>query len=313
MRTIGTSDLKIYPLALGGNTFGWTSDQAASEAVLDGFAAAGGNFIDTADGYSAWVPGNEGGESETIIGDWMKSRGNRDELVIATKVASHPKFPGLSASNIMDAADCSLDRLQTDRIDLYYAHYDDAETPLLETVAAFDQLVQAGKVRYVGLSNYEPARIAEWIRIAKDNGFALPVALQPHYNLVHRSKFEQEYAPLAADNELAVFPYFSLASGFLTGKYRSAADAEGRTRGSRVADYLTEEGFGVVTALEEVAAARGASVTTTALAWLLAKPAITAPLASASKPEQLADLFAAADLQLTAAEVAALDEASKTF
>lgn len=313
MRTIGSSDLKIHPLALGGNTFGWTSDKADSEAVLDGFTAAGGNFIDTADGYSAWVPGNEGGESETIIGEWMKSRGNRDQVVIATKVSTHPKFQGLGAGNILDAADCSLDRLQTDHIDLYYAHYDDPETPLLESIAAFDQLVKAGKVRYVGLSNYTPDRIAEWMRICTENNFTVPVALQPHYNLVHRADFERGYAPLAAGHGLAVFPYFSLASGFLTGKYRSAGDAEGRPRGAGVARYLTDEGFGVISALDEVAGARGASITTAALAWLLAKPTITAPLASASRPEQLADLFAAAELQLTAGEVDRLDEASKTF
>ncbi|MES2645150.1 MAG: aldo/keto reductase [Myxococcota bacterium] len=313
MPKIGMSDLEIFPLALGGNPFGWTADTPAAEAILDGFVAGGGNFVDTADAYSAWAPGNQGGESETILGAWMKARGNRGRMVIATKVGAHPKFKGLAAATILAAADASLKRLQTDRIDLYYAHFDDPGTPLLETLGAFDQLVRAGKVRHVGISNYTPDRIAAWLRIARAHGFALPVALQPHYNLVHRGLFERDLAPLAAENHLAVFPYYSLASGFLTGKYRSAEDARGAARGSAVAKYLTNEGFGVIDALAAVAQAHGASITTVALAWLLAKPAITAPLASVSRPSQLSDLLAAARLRLTPDEVTRLDEASASF
>jgi aryl-alcohol dehydrogenase-like predicted oxidoreductase len=313
MPRIGTSELDIFPLSLGANVFGWTADKVESEKVLDAFVEGGGNFIDTADGYSYWAPGNSGGESESIVGDWTHSRSNRDGVVIATKVSTHPDFKGLSAANIADAANASLNRLKTDYIDLYYAHFDDEETPLLETVAAFNQLVQMGKVRYVGISNYTPQRISEWLKIAKDNGFALPVALQPHYNLVHRADFEREMAPLAEAHNLGVFPYWSLASGFLTGKYRSAADLEGAARASGTSAYVTTEGLKVIDALDSVASARGISITTTALAWLLAKPTITAPLASARTVSQLPDLLAVADVQLTAEEIAALDEASQSF
>lgn len=313
MTVIGTSDLNIFPLALGGNTFGWTSDKAASEQVLDAFTAKGGNFIDTADGYSAWVPGHSGGESETIIGDWTKSRGNRSDVVIATKVSTHPEFKGLAAQNIDAAVDASLERLQTDYIDLYYAHFDDVETPLLETVAAFDSLVQAGKVRHVGISNYSPERIDEWFSIVERNDFSVPIALQPHYNLVERRNFEQNLAPRAEEHKLSVFPYFSLASGFLTGKYRFAEDLEGAARSGGVGTYLNDAGLRVVDALAQVADARGVSITTTALAWLRSKPTVAAPLASVSKVEQLDDLFAAAELDLTPEEVSVLDSASESF
>ncbi|MBT1004101.1 aldo/keto reductase [Paenarthrobacter sp. DKR-5] len=313
MTVIGTSDLTIFPLALGGNTFGWTSDQATSESVLDAFTARGGNFIDTADGYSAWAPGHKGGESETIIGEWTTSRGNRDDVVIATKVSTHPDYRGLSARNIAQAADASLERLRTDHIDLYYAHFDDAETPLIETIAALDSLVQQGKVRYIGISNYTAERINEWMSIVERNGFAAPVALQPHYNLVERRNFEQTLAPVAEDHKLSVFPYFSLASGFLTGKYRTAADLEGAARSGAAGNYLNDAGLRVIDVLSSVAEARGASLTTTALAWLRSKPTVAAPLASVSRVEQLADLFAAVELDLTAEETAALDSASESF
>ncbi|KQX05070.1 MULTISPECIES: aldo/keto reductase [unclassified Leifsonia] len=310
MPTIGSSDLDIFPLALGGNTFGWTSDAAASSAVLDAFTAGGGNFIDTADGYSSWVPGNTGGESETIIGEWMRARGNRDDVVIGTKVSQHPDFQGLSSFNVTAASEASLARLGTDHIDLYYAHFDDAETPLEETVAAFDALVTAGKIRYVGVSNYSAARVQEWIDIATREGFALPIALQPHYNLVHREPFESELAPVAAEHGLSVVPYFSLASGFLTGKYRTAADLEGAARAGGAGGYLTENGLAVIDALDAVASAHDAALATTALAWLLAKPTVVAPLASARTVEQLPELLAVAELTLTDAEIATLDAAS---
>ncbi|MET1016994.1 MAG: aldo/keto reductase [Leifsonia flava] len=310
MPTIGSSDLDIFPLALGGNTFGWTSDAATSHAVLDAFTAGGGNFIDTADGYSSWVPGNSGGESETIIGEWMRTRGNRDDVVIGTKVSQHPDFTGLSSFNITAASEASLARLGTDHIDLYYAHFDDADTPLEETVAAFDALVTAGKIRYVGVSNYSAARVQEWIDIATREGFALPVALQPHYNLVHREPFESELAPVAAAHDLGVVPYFSLASGFLTGKYRTAADLEGAARAGGAGGYLDENGLAVISALDEVAAAHDAALATTALAWLLAKPTVVAPLASARTVEQLPELLAVAELTLTDDEIATLDAAS---
>src|SRR5690606_9385267 len=235
MRRIGDSDLEIYPLGLGGNVFGFTADKATSERVLDAFVPAGGNHIDTADSYSAWAPGNKGGESETIIGEWMRSRRNRDSLIIATKVAAHPEFKGLAPDNIARAAEASLRRLQTDRIDLYYAHYDDEGRSIEEIATAFDRLVRDGKVRCIGISNVQPPRITEWIRFARENGLAVPVALQPEYNLVARRNYEQNVAPLAKAEGLGVLPYFGLAAGFLTGKYRTQADLEGRARGGAAA------------------------------------------------------------------------------
>ncbi len=313
MRRIGGSDLEIYPLGLGGNTFGNTTDQEASERVLDAFIDAGGNHIDTADSYSAWVPGNRGGESETILGEWMRSRKNRHSLVLATKVGAHPEFKGLAPENIVRAAEASLRRLPTDYVDLYYAHYDDEGRPIEEIAPAFDRLVRDGKVRYVAISNFEPSRSEEWIRFARENGLAVPVALQPEYNLVARRNYEANVAPLAEAEGLGVLPYFGLASGFLTGKYRTPADLEGRPRGRSVAKYLNDDGLRVISALETVAAAREAAIATVALAWLLAKPTVTAPLASATRVEQLAELMAAPGLELTADEVERLDEASAPF
>jgi aryl-alcohol dehydrogenase-like predicted oxidoreductase len=310
MTSIGHSDLDVFPLNLGGNTFGWTSTRDQSFAVLDAFAAGGGNFVDTADGYSAWVPGNSGGESETIIGEWMTARGNRDAVVVGTKVSQHPSFKGLAAANVAAAADASLARLATDRIDIYYAHFDDATVPLAETVGAFNDLVLAGKVRFVGVSNYSAERIEEWFTIAAREGYALPVALQPHYNLVRREPYETELAPLVAAHGLGVMPYFSLASGFLTGKYRTEADLAGKARGQGVGQYLDERGLRVIAALEAVAGERGVSIPTVALAWLRAKPGIVAPIASATTPGQVGELLAAASVDLTADEVASLDAAS---
>lgn len=313
MKRIAGTDLDIFPLGLGGNTFGGNSDAKASEEVLDAFVAAGGNFIDTADQYAFWVPGNQGGESETILGAWMRKRGNRDRVLIATKVGGLPSRKGLAPDNIAAAAEDSLRRLQTDTIDLYYAHFDDVSQPIGSIAASFDALVRAGKVRHVAVSNMAPQRIEAWIAHAKDAGLAVPVALQPEYNLVRRRAYEQKVAPLAERHGLAVFPYFSLASGFLTGKYRTEKDLEGRARGEAVASYLNVDGLKVVDALHEIASDRGVAIATVALAWLLAKPTVTAPLASATSVAQLEELVAAPGLALGQEEVAALDAASRPF
>jgi len=313
MKQVGTSDLRIYPLGLGGNVFGYTIDAVASEKVLDAFVAGGGNFIDTADSYSHWKPGNRGGESETIIGEWMRKRNNRDALVIATKVGGHPEFKGLAPDNVQRAANESLKRLQCDHIDLYYAHYDD-ETQSIEAIArTFDRLVSAGTIRYIGISNFSPARINAWMHFAQENSLAVPIALQPEYNLVSRQYYERSVEPIAREYGVGVFPYFGLASGFLSGKYRTAADLEGAARGQAVQKYLNPDGFRVLDALREVAEARNAAMATVALAWLLAKPTITAPLASATSEQQLAELLAAPRLKLDEEEVKRLDEASRAF
>ena len=310
---IGSSDLEIAPLALGGNVFGWTADRDTSFAVLDAFAAGGGDFVDTADGYSAWVPGHAGGESETIIGAWMADRGNRDRVTVATKVSTHPAFSGLAGENVRAAADASLQRLGTDRIDLYYAHFDDEQTPLEETVAAFSGLVDAGKIRAIGVSNYTAERVEEWFRIARAGGYHLPVALQPHYNLLERD-FETNGLRAAAEREgLSVFPYFSLAEGFLAGKYREAGDAAAAGASDRAEDairYLDDRGRAVLAALDAIAAAHGAEVASVSLAWLRQQPTVAAPLASARSTAQLTALLASMKLELSAAELAALTAAS---
>lgn len=308
-RTIGSSDLEVYPLSLGGNVFGWTADRETSFDVLDAYVAAGGNIVDTADGYSAWVPGNTGGDSERILGQWFDARGNRDDVVLATKVSQHPDFPGLAADNIRRAADASLERLGSEYIDLYYAHFDDETVPLEETVAALSGLVDAGKVRYIGISNYTPERIEEWFRITEAEGLHRAVALQPHYNLVERS-YEQTFRPLAERENLGVFPYFALASGFLTGKYRDGVTVDS-ARATGAAKYLDDTGRAVLAALDEVAAAHDASVASVSLAWLAAQPTVTAPIASARTLDQLPDLLASVALELTPAELDALDGASE--
>ncbi|KQR50609.1 alcohol dehydrogenase [Leifsonia sp. Leaf336] len=308
-RAIGNSDLQVFPLSLGGNVFGWTADRDTSFAVLDAYTAAGGNFVDTADGYSAWVPGNTGGDSERILGEWFEARGNRDDVVLATKVSQHPDFKGLAADNIRRAADASLERLKSDRIDLYYAHFDDATVPLEETVGALSELVDAGKVRAIGISNYSPERIEEWFAIAEREGLHRAVALQPHYNLVERS-YEEKYRALAERENLGVMPYFALAAGFLTGKYRDGVTVES-ARAAGAAKYLDETGRSVLAALDDVAAAHDASVATIALAWLAAQPTITAPIASARTLDQLPDLLASVTVELTADELEALDGASE--
>ena len=313
MTNIRGTDLDIFPLGLGGNTFGGNSDAATSEEVLDAFLDRGGNFIDTADQYAFWIPGNQGGESETILGTWMQRRGLRDRVIVATKVGGMPTLKGLAPHTITTAVEDSLRRLQTDTIDLYYAHFDDTSQTIESIATSFDALVKAGKVRYVGVSNMAGDRIEAWIQVARENGLAVPVALQPEYNLVERRGYEHGAGPLAARHGLAVFPYFSLASGFLSGKYRTRADLQGAARGKAVEAYLTDDGLAVVEALGRIASARGAAMATVALAWLLAKPTVTAPLASATSVEQLEELMAAPGLALSAADVAALDDASQPF
>jgi aryl-alcohol dehydrogenase-like predicted oxidoreductase len=282
-------------------------------AVLDGFAAGGGNFVDSADVYSAWKPGNVGGESERILGDWMRLRGNRTDVVLATKVGKLAPLAGLAASTISAGAEDSLKRLGTDYIDLYYAHADDPATPIAESVAAFNDLVVAGKVRHIALSNYSGARLREWIAEADAQGAARPVAVQPHYNLVFRHEYESDLMATVLEFNLGVVPYYGLASGFLTGKYHSAADATGVARGAGVANYLTPEGFGVVAVLDEIAATHGVAVASVSLAWLRSRPGVVAPIASARVVEQLPALLAGAELSLTAAEIALLDAASAMF
>ena len=303
-------DTEIFPLVLGGNTFGWTSDESESDQVLDAYTEAGGNLIDTADVYSAWAPGHSGGESEIVLGRWLAKNGNRNKVLVATKVSQHPQYSGLSAKNIKAAADASLLRLGLDVIDLYYAHFDDSSTPLEETAAAFDKLVKEGKVRTIGLSNYTPDRIREWFRIARQEGLTLPVALEPQYNLVYRRTYEDGLMQVARDENLAVFPYFSLASGFLTGKYRTMDDLKGKQREGMVKDFFTQEGLDVVAAMDGIAKAHDVELATVALAWLNHRPGIAAPIASARTPEQLPALLAAAHLELSDQDMQTLDQVS---
>ncbi|RAJ42172.1 aryl-alcohol dehydrogenase-like predicted oxidoreductase [Kitasatospora sp. SolWspMP-SS2h] len=308
--TLGPSDLAVSPLSLGGNVFGWTADAAQSFAVLDAYAAAGGNFIDTADVYSAWAPGNSGGESETVIGDWLRSRGDREQIVVATKVGSLPGLDNLRADTIKRGAEASLRRLGVERIDLLYTHKDDLDTPVEEIVTALDELVRAGKVREVAASNIGPERLAASLEFAGREGLATYVAVQPHYNLVSRDTYEGPLADVVAAHGLSCVPYYALASGFLTGKYRPGTVVDS-ARAQGAGRYLDDpRGPRVLAALDEVAAAHGTQVATVALAWLAAQPTVAAPLASARTPEQLPPLLAAASLRLTGAELELLSEAS---
>ncbi|MEU9213577.1 aldo/keto reductase [Streptomyces sp. NPDC048415] len=310
LRKLGSSDLEVFPLSLGGNVFGWTSDEAQSFAVLDAYAAAGGNFLDTADSYSAWVEGNKGGESETIIGKWLKARGNRSDIVVATKVSQHPEYPGLSGANIKAAADASLRRLDTDYIDLYFTHFDKPEVPVDEIIGALDDLVKAGKVRHIAASNITPERLQESLEFSDREGLARYVALQPHYNLVSRDTYEGALRDVASRAGLAAVPYFSLASGFLTGKYRPGTTVDS-ARAEGAAKHLdSERGLRVLAALDEVAQAHDVPVATVALAWLAAQPTVAAPIASARTVEQLPALIGVAELVLTGGELARLTEAS---
>jgi aryl-alcohol dehydrogenase-like predicted oxidoreductase len=308
MTQIGHTDLKVFPLCLGGNVFGWTASEGQSMAVLDAYHAAGGNFIDTADAYSAWVPGHVGGESETIIGRWMAARGTRDRMVIATKVGVAPGLKGLSATTIRAAAAASLRRLGTDRIDLYYAHKDDPETPLEESLRAFDALVREGMVRYIAASNYEAPRLAEALAISKREGLCRYVALQPHYNLMNRRDYEGGLRDLCVREGLACLPYYALARGFLTGKYRPGAQVES-PRAAAATAYLDERGLHVLSALDDIAAAHHTTVAAVSLAWLVAQPTIVAPIASARTVEQLSELLPVVDLRLNETERARLTAA----
>lgn len=312
LRPLGSSGLSVSPLCLGGNVFGWTADEATSFAVLDAYREAGGNFVDTADSYLYYFPGNEAGQSEAIIGKWLAARGNRDDVVVATKVGDHPERKGLAPDNIRAAAEDSLRRLGTDRIDLYYTHFDDESVPVEDIITALDGLVRAGKVRAIAASNLSPERLAASLAFSDRESLARYVALQPQYNLVSRDTYEGERQEIAQREGLACIPYFALASGFLTGKYRpgktvdSVRDMPGLAGG--YAD--TERGVKVLAAMEEVATARGAELATVALAWLAQQPTVVAPIASARTPEQLPALLALHDLQLTEAELQALTAAS---
>ena len=305
VRTLGGSDLGTPRLALGGNVFGWTASGEEAFAILDRFVAAGGTMIDTADVYSSWVPGHQGGESETLLGEWLKRRGRRDDVLIATKVGYDA---GLSAETIAAAAEDSLRRLGT-HIDLYYAHKDDAGTPLAETLAAFDRLVKAGKVRWIGASNYSAARLAEALDLSEREGLARYEVLQPEYNLLVRDRFEGELQQLCMDRVVGVLPYFGLAAGFLTGKYRSEQDKAKSVRGSRMDAYMNDRGFRVLAALDEVAAEAGATSAQVALAWLAAQPGVTAPIASATSRAQLDELLGVLTLELSGEQLERLTDA----
>ncbi|RPE14180.1 aldo/keto reductase [Chitinophaga lutea] len=311
-RTLGNSGLSIAPLMFGGNVFGWTADEKTSFQLLDAFTDAGFNAVDTADTYTVRVPGNTGGDSERIIGKWLHQTGKRDKIILATKVGgvfSETK-KGLRKKYILQSIDDSLSRLQTDYIDLYQTHYDDPETPIEETLEAYASIVQSGKVRAIGTSNMTAARIRQSLRVSLDKGFPSYQSLQPEYNLYDRERYETEYAPLVAETNLGVIPYFALASGFLTGKYRSTADLEGSSRTKYVSRYINERGFNILAALDTVAARHNTQPATVAIAWLMNRPGITAPIASATSMAQLNSLFAAVRLRLGAEDTAELDRAS---
>ncbi len=315
-RKIGNSTLEVAPLAFGGNVFGWTIDERTSFSLLDAFVEAGFSLVDTADVYSRWVPGNKGGESETIIGRWLRQRGGnmRDKVVIATKAGGSMdpdnRRYDLSRPYLLRAAEDSLRRLGVDTIDLYQSHYDDPQTPIEETMEAYDQLVKAGKVRFIGASNFTAPRLAESLRVSREHNYPAYVSLQPEYNLYDRAGFEEELLPLCLEHNLGVLNYFSLASGFLTGKYRSEADLAKSPRGQGVKKYLDERGLRILAALDEVAARYQTIPASISIAWLLGRPGITAPIASATSREQLAALTAAVQLNLDADAMQQLNEAS---
>lgn len=309
-RPLGRSGLSTAPLIFGGNVFGWTADEATSHRLLDAFVDGGFNAVDTADVYSAWVPGHAGGESESVIGRWLQARGKRDDVLILTKVAMWPKQPGLSAANIEAAVEGSLTRLRTDYIDLYQSHQDDAATPMDETLEAYGRLVKAGKARAIGASNFSPDRLAESLETSVDRGLPRYETIQPKFNLYDRDQVEGALARLTADEGVGVIPFYGLAAGFLTGKYRSEADLEGRARAGTIKrDYMNDKGSRVLAALDEAAKAVSATQAQVALAWIMAHPAITAPIASATSVAQLEELMAAARLVLPAEVIAKLDTA----
>jgi len=302
-RRLGASDLDVFPLAISGNVFGWTSDVVSTNDILDAYASEGGNFIDTADSYAA-------GRSEIMIGNWMRDRRNRPDMVVATKVGKSADHPGLSARTLTSAVHASLERLRTGYIDLLYLHIDDESVPFEETLFAVDELIRAGKVRYFGVSDHTGNRLIEARIAAGQMGIAPMVALQNHYNLLHRTEYEGDLARVADRQGLGVMPRFALASGFLTGKYRSRGDLAKNERGGEAAGYLNRKGLRVLGVLDRIAASHGVAVATVALAWLLTKPNVVAPVASASHADQVADLAAAARLPLTRAQVAELDKVS---
>jgi len=311
-RTLGKSGLEVSPLCFGGNVFGWTVDEPNSFKLLDAFVDAGFNFVDTADAYSAWVPGNKGGESETIIGKWFKQSGKRSKVVLATKVGNPmgPDKKGLSKAYILSAVEDSLKRLQTDYIDLYQSHLDDVSVPLEETLETYSQLVKQGKVRLIGASNTSGKRLAEALQISEQHGYPSYVSIQPLYNLYDRADFESTNEPTCLEKGVGVIPWYSLACGFLTGKYRSEADLTKSPRGKTVKRYLTERGFHILDALDQVAKQHSSTPARVALAWLMARPSITAPISSASNLDQLKDLMAATALELDSSSIELLNRAS---
>jgi aryl-alcohol dehydrogenase-like predicted oxidoreductase len=310
-RRLGNSELEIAPLAFGGNVFGWTVDEQTAFKLLDAFVAAGLNMIDTADIYSAWVPGNKGGESETIIGKWLNRSGKRKNVIIATKVGMENRGEkGLAKSHILRSAEDSLRRLQTDYLDLYQSHLDDQNTPLEETLAAYSELIRQGKVRVIGASNYTADRLRESLHISEQNALPRYESLQPLYNLYNRADFEMELEPLCVEKKIGVINFFSLASGFLSGKYRSESDLNKSVRGDGVKKYLNERGFRILRALDQLAEQKKTTPAQLALAWLIARPSVTAPIASATSLEQLNDLVRATELELDGSSLRLLDEAS---
>lgn len=311
-RRLGNSGLEVAPLALGGNVFGWTADERTTFKILDAFTAAGCNLVDTADMYSRWVPGNKGGESETLLGKWVRRSGNRGKILIATKVGMEmgPDRKGLSKSYILRAVEDSLRRLQTDHIDLYQSHTDDTETPLEDTLEAYAQLIRQGKVRAIGASNYTADRLARALEVSERSGYPSYQCLQPLYNLFDRADYETELEPLCLEKGLGVIPYFSLASGFLTGKYRSEKDLANRPRAEMVKKYMNERGFRILDALDQVADQYHTVPAVVSIAWLIARPGITAPIASATSLDQLTALIEATKLALDPSSIELLDLAS---
>ena len=301
---LGRTELQVHPLCLGGNVFGWSANAAQSQEVLTAYETAGGNFIDTADMYSRWHTGNVGGESETIIGDWMRSRGNRSEMVIATKVAKLAMRPGLSAANIAAAAEDSLRRLGTDYIDIYYAHHDDEEIPLEESLTAFNELVTAGKVRYLAASNYTASRLEEALKISRDLGMSEYLLLQPNYNAIVRDEYEGDLMATAVKEDIPVLPYFSLATGFLTGKYQPGVEVDS-VRAGDMPDYMNDRGWAILNALSEIAKAENTTIAAAALGWLRAQPGVVTPIASARTVEQLAEILPV--VELSAQQVASVN------
>ena len=311
-RKLGNSGLEVAPLAFGGNVFGWTTDEPTSFALLDAFVDAGFNLIDTADMYSTWVEGHKGGESETILGKWLQHSGKRAKVIIASKVGKEmgPNLQGLSKAYIMQAVEASLRRLQTDYIDLYQSHADDPDTPLEETLEAYDQLIKQGKIRAIGASNYSAERLAQSLEASEQTGYPRYESLQPLFNLYDREDYEKELEPLCREKGIGVISYFSLASGFLSGKYRSTADLSNRARGSFVEKYLNERGFRIVEALDNIAQEHNMTPAQVALAWLISHPSITAPIASATNLEQLNELVEATTIELDPSAIDRLNLAS---